>query len=208
MAKRQSADSLTLEKIEERRSEVEAHISEQKAMRGAAIADGKPFESSKLESAEAELAGLIEAEGEFARRERAAAVEMQSARTAEQVRATLEATDAWIASIDAVESAGRQFVECLKAADTKRGDLDVLIAALGLPRSSLLDPLEQDRQRGAALSELLYHRKNQNSFGQMRIRRENYALADRWAKGEAAYVAELHQHLAGEAGAATAEVDA
>ncbi len=59
--------------LETRREEAEAKLTELRARRGAAVLDGKPFAVAKIDALVHEVAGLDEAEGEQARRQRAEA---------------------------------------------------------------------------------------------------------------------------------------
>ena len=60
------------ETLETRRSEAETRLNELRSRRGAATLDGKKFDVSEIDVLENEIASLDAAEGEQARRERAA----------------------------------------------------------------------------------------------------------------------------------------
>ena len=65
-----------------RRAKLEDKLADLKASRGAALLDGKPFDNSAIDAAQADLDAIVEAEGEAARRERRLADETRAERIA------------------------------------------------------------------------------------------------------------------------------
>ncbi len=69
--------------LDHRKSEVLSRLDELRQARGTAYLDGAPFDYADIEAAERELEAIVAAEGEAARRERAAHAEAADARRRE-----------------------------------------------------------------------------------------------------------------------------
>ncbi len=107
--------------IAERRTEAETKLSELRTARGAATLDGKNFDPAEIASLESEIASLDAAEGEQARRERAATESKRRKRLSELRKelAALEATR--LGEIQDANMAARTLAETIsKHFDTVR----------------------------------------------------------------------------------------
>ena len=125
----------------ERRTQAENLLLELKGLRGTAMLDGQPFDSSEIQSLEAELNAVSEAEAEKIRRERAAVWDKRMKRRAELRKelAALEATR--LAEIQEMNSAARTLAETIgKNISTVAGMAEVAHALSGTSVPTPLNP--------------------------------------------------------------------
>ncbi|MGR3562953.1 MAG: hypothetical protein ACU0FH_16780 [Heliomarina sp.] len=185
------------ERLAQRKAEVSDVIERQHLARAAATLDETVFDPSLLRSAENEMEGIVDAEQEVVRRERAEVAEKaQRARNADAKRA-LKLLKDWSASINEMELSSRAAVDASVKAEALRKELADLLHNLVDSVPTLLFQKEQETRRSRSLSALLSKSVQDGVYGELRLRPGAVLAEDPWSDAEKALGATLEPQLKG-----------
>ena len=132
--------SETAETMTDRRAELSDKLAELRSERTAAILDGKSYPMTGIMEIEAELAGFDEAEGELARRERAARDEAIAKGRAAMRKKIALAEENRLSALQAAEKAARELNDAILEALEHCGEVADGCRALGLPAPAHVHP--------------------------------------------------------------------
>lgn len=181
------------------RSAIEDRIETLKRERGAAKLDGRKFDGSAIETLETELAALNDADGERARRDRAAAqAEIEEQRTKLRGQLATIEQDRLAAVADA-EKAARSLSESIGRVIECSGDLATTLHRLTGAVPTELHVAEIENRLASRLSAVMRTTKGRSRYriGHLDWLASHFSPETNWQEAEKALLEKHLQHIEG-----------